>query len=161
MRISPELQGGLYPYLLYPFKQVVLSTCQTGVGGIFGNGEEILGLGYQMQQAGALATIASLWVVDDEGTQVLMDAFYRALRRGSRKVEALRQVQTTLINSKFNHPFYGAPMAGVRAGETRMPRVSSLSTVSTQNNQSLNQLNRMRGLAQWQNDDVAKVPELS
>lgn len=88
---------------------VVLSACETGVGGILGNGEEILGLGYQMQLAGALATIASLWVVDDEGTEVLMNAFYKALRQGNTKAEALRQAQITLLNSEYNAPYYWAP----------------------------------------------------
>jgi CHAT domain-containing protein len=88
---------------------VVLSACQTGVSGQLGNGEEILGLGYQMQQAGALATIASLWVVDDQGTQVLMDAFYRALQARNAKAEALRQAQIALINSDYKHPYYWAP----------------------------------------------------
>jgi CHAT domain-containing protein len=47
---------------------VVLSACETGLGGKFGNGEEILGLGYQFQNRGAKAAIASLWSVDDGGT---------------------------------------------------------------------------------------------
>jgi CHAT domain-containing protein len=51
---------------------VVLSACETGLGGKLGNGEEILGFGYLMQQAGARAAIASLWSVDDGGTQALM-----------------------------------------------------------------------------------------
>jgi CHAT domain-containing protein len=88
---------------------VVLSACQTGVGGTLGNGEEILGLGYQMQQAGASATIASLWVVDDEGTQMLMNGFYQALRQGVTKSEALRQAQIALLNSEYQRPYYWAP----------------------------------------------------
>lgn len=95
---------------------VVLSACQTGIGGILGNGEEILGLGYQMQQAGALATIASLWVVDDEGTHVLMDAFYEALRQGSPKTKALQKAQLTLMNSQYNHPYYWAPFIMIGNG---------------------------------------------
>lgn len=83
---------------------VVLSACQTALGGQLGDGEEILGLGYQLQQAGALAIIASLWSVDDEGTQVLMDAFYEALGQGNRKAEALRQAQLALITGDGSMP---------------------------------------------------------
>lgn len=90
---------------------VVLSACQTGVGGILGNGAEILGFGYMMQQAGSLATLASLWRVDDEATQKLMQAFYTQLQSGNiSKVEALRQAQISLINDNYKgrHPYYWA-----------------------------------------------------
>jgi CHAT domain-containing protein len=77
---------------------VVLSACETGVDNTFGNGEEILGFGYLMQAAGARASLASLWAVDDGGTQVLMAEFYDALLRGGLgKAEALRQAQLALI----------------------------------------------------------------
>jgi len=77
---------------------VVLSACETGLGGKLGNGEEILGFGYLMQEAGARASIASLWSVDDGGTQALMNAFYGVLDNGKlTKAEALRQAQIALI----------------------------------------------------------------
>ncbi|MBW4549552.1 MAG: CHAT domain-containing protein [Aphanocapsa sp. GSE-SYN-MK-11-07L] len=86
---------------LFNVDLVVLSACQTGLGGELGNGEEILGLGYQFQVSGAKATIASLWSVDDGGTQVLMTAFYRALLQGKvSKAEALRQAQLALISGQ-------------------------------------------------------------
>ena len=94
---------------LFGVDLVVLSACQTAVGTELGNGEEILGLGYQMQQAGALATVATLWIVDDEGTQLLMDAFYQAMIQKQPKAEALRQAQLALIRSKHEHPYYWAP----------------------------------------------------
>lgn len=115
---------------------VVLSACETGLGG-FGSGEEILGLGYQFQNRGVRATIASLWKVSDGGTQVLMNAFYGALKGNITKAEALRQAQIALIKNdysavgdenrsifksepvneklqqtttrKFEHPYYWAP----------------------------------------------------
>jgi CHAT domain-containing protein len=81
---------------------VVLSACQTGMGGRLGNGEEILGFGYQMQETGARAAIASLWSVDDGGTQVLMNAFYAALQKGNiTKAEALRTAQIALITGDY------------------------------------------------------------
>jgi CHAT domain-containing protein len=79
---------------------VVLSACETGLGGKLGNGEEILGLGYQFQRAGARAAIASLWQVDDGGTQALMDAFYAGLKQGMTKTQALQQAQIALITSQ-------------------------------------------------------------
>ncbi|QKQ73806.1 CHAT domain-containing protein [Nostoc sp. TCL240-02] len=103
---------------------VVLSACETGLGGKLGNGEEILGFGYQMQQTGARAAIASLWSVDDGGTQALMSAFYGILTTDKfTKAETLRQAQVSLITgdwkirshnvpvaavSNFSHPYYWA-----------------------------------------------------
>ncbi|MEA5486509.1 MULTISPECIES: CHAT domain-containing protein [Pseudanabaena] len=79
---------------------VVLSACQSGLGATLGSGVEILGLGYQMQAAGARVAIASLWKVDDAGTQALMDAFYAELKKGDVSiVEALRRAQIAMINS--------------------------------------------------------------
>lgn len=80
----------------------VLSACQTAVGGM-GNGQEILGFGYQIQRTGARAAIASLWSVDDGGTQTLMDAFYSVISRGNiTKAEALRQAQIALIGGNYS-----------------------------------------------------------
>ncbi|NEO24350.1 tetratricopeptide repeat protein, partial [Moorena sp. SIO4A5] len=92
---------------------VVLSACQTGLGGELGDGKEILGFGYLMQNAGADAAIASLWSVNDEGTQALMNKFYQVLKQGNvTKAEALRQAQIALITKVeygLEHPFYWAP----------------------------------------------------
>lgn len=89
---------------------VVLSACQTALGGVVGGGEEILGFGYQMQRTGAKAAIASLWTVSDGGTQALMDIFYGELQKEKfSKVESLRQAQLSLIRnpkSEFKHPYY-------------------------------------------------------
>jgi len=81
---------------------VVLSACETGLGDKLGNGEEILGFGYLMQQTGAKAAIASLWSVNDGGTQALMNAFYEALTQNNlTKAEALQQAQIALITGDY------------------------------------------------------------
>ncbi|MTJ07476.1 CHAT domain-containing protein [Anabaena sp. UHCC 0204] len=117
---------------------VVLSACATGLGERLGDGREILGFGYQMQQTGARAAIASLWSVDDGGTQVLMNAFYAVLKQGNiTKAEALRQAQIALITGNYanigqqrgisdnlpsqmsnelSHPFYWSPFILVGNG---------------------------------------------
>jgi CHAT domain-containing protein/tetratricopeptide (TPR) repeat protein len=82
---------------------VVLSACETGLGGFDNNGEQILGLGYQFQNQGARAVIASLWQVNDGGTQALMNAFYSALQeQNMSKAEALRQAQIALITNNYD-----------------------------------------------------------
>ncbi len=97
---------------------VVLSACRTGMGSILQDGSEILGLGYQMQRAGVKASIATLWQVDDRGTQLLMVDFYQALKKGNvTKAKALREAQLALIAGNINgekdaksfrHPYYWA-----------------------------------------------------
>ena len=80
----------------------VLSACETGVGGNFGTGAEILGFGYLMQTTGARAAIASLWKVNDSGTQALMNTFYATLTNNAiTKAEALRQAQIALITGNY------------------------------------------------------------
>jgi CHAT domain-containing protein/tetratricopeptide (TPR) repeat protein len=99
-------------WTLNNFDLVVLSACETGLGGNFGTGgEEILGLGYQFQSRGAKATIASLWQVDDGGTQILMTAFYSALKQGHSKTKALQLAQSALITNDFK--LVGTDRAGV------------------------------------------------
>lgn len=83
---------------------VVLSACQTAASAE-GEGKEILGLGYQIQQTGASATLASLWSVDDTSTAALMNQFYIAIAASQSKAQALRTAQQKLIDSdNFSDP---------------------------------------------------------
>ncbi len=96
---------------------IVLSACQTGLGTL-GSGVEILGFGYQVQKAGAKQAIASLWSVNDEGTQALMEAFYGELKKGDvTPTEALHRAQVSLIKSpKYNHPNYWSAFFAISNG---------------------------------------------
>jgi CHAT domain-containing protein len=89
---------------------LVLSACETAVG----DHRSALGIAGIAAQFGARTTIASLWVVDDASTQVLMRNFYQNLKigieRSQTKAEALRQAQLSLLNDKdYHHPYYWAP----------------------------------------------------
>ena len=96
---------------------VVLSACQTGLSSLGETGEEILGFGYLMQNAGVNAAMASLWAVDDGGTQTLMDAFYTSLLQNKvSKAEALRQAQLALIGSEVG------TLTATRGGLARVTR---------------------------------------
>ncbi len=95
--------AGVRDWSLKNVDLVVLSACETALGEVLGNGEEILGFGYLMQQGGARAAIASLWSVDDGGTQALMDIFYTMLKQPNiTKAEALRQAQMALITRNYS-----------------------------------------------------------
>ncbi|BBC26663.1 CHAT domain-containing protein [Pseudanabaena sp. ABRG5-3] len=98
---------------------VVLSACQTALGGNLGNGIEILGFGYQLQRAKVRAAIASLWTVSDGGTQQLMSAFYTAIKTGKvSHAEALRQAQVALITG--NYEALGEPRGEFVSVEPRL-----------------------------------------
>lgn len=76
---------------------VVLSACETGLGEVAG-GEGVLGLQRAFHMAGAKATLASLWKVDDTATAVFMTEFYRNLwERGLRPGAALQRTQLTML----------------------------------------------------------------
>ena len=89
---------------------VTLSACETGLGREVG-GEGLLGLARAFQYAGARSVLASLWPVSDEATTKLMAAFYRSLKSGCSKDEALRAAQIELLrdpSGRFREPFFWA-----------------------------------------------------
>ncbi|MGQ4646507.1 CHAT domain-containing protein [Lyngbya aestuarii] len=105
---------------------VVLSACETALGGPGLNGKEIAGIGYYFLKGGAKTVMASLWRVNDQSTQLLMEEFYNNLARGTltspvTAAEALRQAQLALMKGKstpsaeqstatrryqYSHPYY-------------------------------------------------------
>ncbi|MEG4090295.1 CHAT domain-containing tetratricopeptide repeat protein [Microcoleus sp. Pol12B4] len=84
---------------------LTLSACQTAMQAN-SNGEEIAGVAYIFERAGANAVMASLWNVDDSATQELMVEFYQNINKGMSKNEALRQAKLSQIT---RHPFYWSP----------------------------------------------------
>lgn len=81
---------------------VVLSACETALGGPLQDGTEISGISYYFLNAGAKAVMASLWQVNDQSTSRLMQNFYGNLAKGSStapitKASALRQAQLFLL----------------------------------------------------------------
>ena len=84
---------------------LTLSACQTAMQAN-SNGEEISGVAYVFERAGAQAVMASLWSVDDAATKDLMVEFYGNINQGMSKNEALRQAKLSQIGL---HPFYWSP----------------------------------------------------
>jgi CHAT domain-containing protein len=85
---------------------LVLSACQTAKG----NKSSMLGMAGVAAKAGAITTIATLWLVNADSTALLMQEFYKNLKNGTPKAEALRLAQLTLMkNPKYAHHYYWAP----------------------------------------------------
>lgn len=80
---------------------VMLSACESALGEL-GGGEGLLSLTRAFHHAGARSVGASLWRVDDEATAELMKYFYRGLRAGQSKDEALQKAQLELIRGPVN-----------------------------------------------------------
>ena len=96
---------------------VVLSACQSGLGAEMKN-EGIVGMTRAFQYAGAKNVVVSLWEIMDKSTSQLMTEFYRQLKAGKRKDEALQQAQVKLLkNSPYRHPYYWAPFVLVGDGK--------------------------------------------
>lgn len=81
---------------------VVLSACETAKGGENKEGLEVSGISYYFITSGAKAVIASLWLVNDASTSLLMQRFYKNMVTGKlTKAEALRQAQRELLEDKL------------------------------------------------------------
>lgn len=91
---------------------VVLSACSTGEG-FSTNGLGVFGLYRSFLEAGASSVLASLWKVDDESTSEFMSHFYKELKLGISKAEALKNTQKRfrygLIGAgRWTDPYYWA-----------------------------------------------------
>jgi len=93
---------------LWGTQLVVLSACETGVGEVR-NGEGVYGLRRALVLAGAESEVMTLWRVDDTATSEVMIEYYRRLKDGEGRTEALRQVQLDFLGrSTRQHPFFWA-----------------------------------------------------
>lgn len=87
---------------------VVLSACETGLGE-WRRGEGIVSLARGFTYAGAKSIVSSLWKVEDSSTGQLMARFYRNLRKGHAKSQALRQAKLDALRRSPNvEPFFWA-----------------------------------------------------
>ncbi|MEG4323412.1 MULTISPECIES: CHAT domain-containing protein [unclassified Microcoleus] len=96
-------------YLKLAANLVVLSACQTGMGQNI-KGEGMVGLTRGFMYAGAQRVAVSLWSVDDEGTALLMQKFYRKmLQEKLAPAAALRAAQMEMMqDKKWQSPYYWA-----------------------------------------------------
>lgn len=91
---------------------VVTSACNTGIGKLF-RGEGIMSLARGFSYAGASSIVTTLWAVQTEESNTLLNHFYQNLQKGMTKDEALYQAKRSFLkhnNSQQQdyHPVYWA-----------------------------------------------------
>lgn len=86
----------------------VLSACNTGTGKLK-KGEGIMSLARGFLYAGCPSIIMSLWEVEDKSGTEIMGLFYKNLKKGKNKDEALRLAKLEYLENSNNrraHPHY-------------------------------------------------------
>ena len=86
---------------------VALTACQTGLGKRTA-GEGTIGMGRAFQYAGAKSVLMSLWSVSEVSSVNLVKSFFRHLKDGKGKSEALALARKEVRNKGFDHPFFWA-----------------------------------------------------
>ena len=91
-------------------EMVVVSGCESGKGDIQ-SGEGVYGLKRAIAVAGARSSLLSLWKVDDRATAAFMTSFYKKLKAGEGRADALAATQKEFRNHSitgWRHPYYWA-----------------------------------------------------
>ena len=86
---------------------ITLSACQTAKEAN-ANGQEISGLAYVLERAGAKSVIASLWNAEDNTSAEIMTQFYQNLQKGMNKSEAMQQAKLSQIKENPK-PYFWSP----------------------------------------------------
>jgi CHAT domain-containing protein len=89
--------------------QITLSACESGRSQVIG-GDELIGLTRAFLGAGATSVVVSQWLVHDAAAVPLMSAYYKALRGGVGRADALRSAQLEARDAR-PHPYYWAPFS--------------------------------------------------
>jgi CHAT domain-containing protein len=112
---------------------VVLSACETALGGPDSDGVEISGISYYFLNSGAEAVMASLWLVNDSSTSQLMQNFYSNLAQGTEqapmtKAQALRQAQLSMLRGNASTTENTNPRANIQLGINSGSQTASTSS---------------------------------
>ncbi len=88
----------------------VISGCESGKGQVEA-GEGVYGLKRAIAVAGARSSLLSLWKVDDRATAAFMTSFYKKLKAGDGRADALSATQKEFRNHSipgWRHPYVWA-----------------------------------------------------
>ncbi len=85
-----------------------LTACQTGLGRHI-SGEGTMGMGRAFQYAGAKSVLMSLWSVAEKSSVEMVESFFKHMKEGKNKLEALRLARDEIRKAGYDHPFFWAP----------------------------------------------------
>ncbi len=112
LRNEGEEDGILHAFELYNMRLnadlAVLSACNSGMGRLK-KGEGVVSIARGFSYAGVPNIVMSKWPVSDWSTEVLMREFYKNLKRGLPKDEALQQAKISYLKVNRNKPNLLAP----------------------------------------------------
>jgi CHAT domain-containing protein len=97
---------------------ITLSACQTAKEAN-ANGQEISGLAYVLERAGAKSVIASLWNAEDNTSAEIMTQFYQNLQKGMNKSEAMQQAKLSQIKENPK-PYFWSPFILIGDAQYRL-----------------------------------------
>ena len=83
---------------------VTLAACMTGVGQVT-QGEGVLNFARAFQQAGARSVMVTLWNIPVDESLQFYTTFYKALREGKTKLQAM-QAARQAVRAKEPHPYF-------------------------------------------------------
>jgi CHAT domain-containing protein/Flp pilus assembly protein TadD len=83
---------------------VTLAACMTGVGQVM-QGEGVLNFARAFQQAGARSVMVALWNIPVDESLKFYNTFYKALKEGKTKLQAL-QLARQAVRAKEPHPYF-------------------------------------------------------
>jgi len=83
---------------------VTLAACMTGVGQVM-QGEGVLNFARAFQQAGARSVMVALWNIPVDESLKFYSTFYKALKEGKTKLQAL-QTARQAVRAKEPHPYF-------------------------------------------------------
>ena len=103
----------------------VLSACETNVGK-YERGEGVMSLSRAFAYAGCPSLVSTLWQVNEKSTKEIIVEFYKNLKQGNAKDEALQKAKLHYLkNSEDANPYYWASLVAI--GNTQPLQTKSYS----------------------------------
>jgi len=95
---------------------IFMNACNTG-NGTYLDGEGVYDLSRAFLSAGAKSIISSMWEIDDQSSSEITISFYKYLKKGESKSNALRLAKLDYIKNvetdRAKHPYYWAGLVAI------------------------------------------------